>query len=91
MLKKTVPDLPITGTTEAEFSENIRQSMKNSFKLSLGIARGLLPPETIIDLTENATDEEITDFLTDLVNKTRFTQKDEKFFNTLFQKPHLFL
>jgi len=86
MIKKTVPDLPLTGTTESEVAENIRQSMKNSFKLALGIARGLLPPEAIIDLTENATDEEITEFLTDLVRRTRFTEEDENFFNSIFKR-----
>jgi len=86
MLKKTVPDLPIMGTTEAEYSENIRQSMKNSFKLSLGIARGLLPPYTIAKLTQTATDDQITQFLTDIVARTRFTQEDEKSFNDLFQR-----
>lgn len=86
MLKKTVPDLPITGTTEAEFGENIRQSMKNAFKISLGVSRGLLTPQQMADLSQNASDEQITKFLTDLVNKTKFDQNDEKFFNQLFSR-----
>lgn len=86
MLKKTVPDLPILGTTEAEFGENVRQSMKNAFKLSLGVSRGLLTPEQMADLTQNATDDQITTFLTNLVDRTRFTAEDEKFFNQFFER-----
>lgn len=86
MIKKTVSDLPITGTTESEFSENIRQSARNTFKLALGISKSLLTPEQIIDLNKNATDEEITSFLTNLVKKTRFTKEDEKFFDSFFQR-----
>jgi len=86
MLKKTVPDLPIFGTTEAEFAENVRQSMKNAFKLSLGIARGLVTPQEIINLNENGSTKEITSFITGLVKSTRFTQSDETYFNNFFKR-----
>ena len=85
MIKKTVPQLPITGTTEAEFTANLEQSLKNSFKLSLAIGKGLLPPEKIVELTQNSSDKEITDFLTGLVEKTKFTRNDEIFFRNFFQ------
>lgn len=86
MLRKTTPDLPIFGTTEAEFAANIKQSLKNAFKLSLGVARGLLTPEQIIDLEKNATNDRIDAFMQNLLNKTRFTAEDEKTFNLLFQR-----
>ena len=84
MIKKTVPDLPIHGTTEAEFAENVRQSMKNSFRLSVGIAKGLLSPEKIADLEANASEKEIISFLEDVVEKTEFTAQDEALFDKIF-------
>lgn len=86
MIKKTVPDLPITGTTEADFGENVRQSMKNSFRLSVGIAKGLLTPQKIADLEANASDEAITEFLKSVIDRTRFTQQDEELFKEIFDR-----
>ena len=80
MLSKTLPKFP---TTEAAFTGQLRQTVKNSFRLSMSLSKSLTNLEDLQELQE-ADPEVIDTFMENLISATAFTSDDESLFNQVW-------
>jgi len=82
MLRESLPKFP---TSEAEFNAKLRQTIKNSFRIAIGISKGMISPEEIRRLETDGTDEEIQKSLLKLQGST-ITSQEEAIVNNLWNK-----
>ncbi len=82
MLSETLPKFP---TSEANFTAQLKQTVKNAFRLSIALSKGLLSP-TEIEALSQADPEVIDSTLKKLLDKTQFTSEDEKWFRKYWQR-----
>ncbi len=82
MLAKTLPKFP---TTEAAFVGQLRQTVKNAFRLTLSLSKSLTTLEDFQELQE-ADPEVVDEFMEQLITKTAFTQDDERLFKEIWTR-----